>query len=159
MAELPMLALILQRDSMPMAIGSSSGSLTLAGMIMRPAATSSRMSSGASCSRSATKTISSVSRPLRAKCICDMLVSPLRAASSRRFVIHSARGLGTPAPLFLLPLVALICFRSSCDMNLLYCRITRPPAAQEIQQHASSQQHDAQHDDLTYRQRLVWLAG
>src|ERR1035438_7873823 len=76
-----MLELILHFDATPMHIGSSSGWLTLAGMIMCPTATSSRMSSGATCSRSATKSISSVSKPLRAKCICDMLVSLVRAAS------------------------------------------------------------------------------
>ena len=41
-----MLALILQRLATPIAIGSSSGWLMLAGMIMRPRATSSRTSSG-----------------------------------------------------------------------------------------------------------------
>ncbi len=43
-----MFALILQRASMPMAMGSRLVWLTLAGMTMRPRATSSRMSSGSS---------------------------------------------------------------------------------------------------------------
>src|SRR5678809_559492 len=45
-AELPMLALILTRKLRPMIIGSDSGWLMLAGMIARPAATSSRTNSG-----------------------------------------------------------------------------------------------------------------
>src|SRR5581483_8226836 len=104
--ELPMLELILHLEATPMHIGSSSGWLMLAGIIMCPAATSSRINSGDTRSRSATKTISSVSRPLRAKCICDILGSPVRSASSRRFVIHSARGFSGVLPL--LPLVPLM---------------------------------------------------
>jgi hypothetical protein len=45
-AELPMLALILTRKLRPMAIGSTSGWLMLAGMMARPRATSSRTNSG-----------------------------------------------------------------------------------------------------------------
>ena len=45
-AELPMLALIFTRKLRPMIIGSLSGWLTLAGMMARPAATSSRTNSG-----------------------------------------------------------------------------------------------------------------
>ena len=45
-AELPMLALIFTRKLRPMIIGSLSGWLTLAGMIARPRATSSRTNSG-----------------------------------------------------------------------------------------------------------------
>ena len=45
-AELPMLALIFTRKLRPMIIGSVSGWLTLAGMIARPRATSSRTNSG-----------------------------------------------------------------------------------------------------------------
>ena len=45
-AELPMLALILTRKFRPIAIGSSSGWLMLAGMIARPRAISSRTNSG-----------------------------------------------------------------------------------------------------------------
>ena len=52
-AELPMLALIFVRKARPMTIGSDSGWLTLAGMIARPAATSSRTSSGEQPSRRA----------------------------------------------------------------------------------------------------------
>ncbi len=47
-AELPMLALILHFDATPMRIGSRFVWLMLAGMIMRPRATSARISSGAS---------------------------------------------------------------------------------------------------------------
>ncbi|MDT4851931.1 hypothetical protein FQZ97_861400 [compost metagenome] len=45
-AELPMLALTLTRKLRPMAIGSTSGWLMLAGMMARPRATSSRTNSG-----------------------------------------------------------------------------------------------------------------
>ncbi len=45
-AELPMLVLIFTRKFLPIAIGSSSGWLMLAGMIARPRATSSRTNSG-----------------------------------------------------------------------------------------------------------------
>src|SRR3990172_5106034 len=67
-AELPMLALILTRATCPMAIGSRRPARcrTLAGMISRPRATSSRTSSGARSSRSATKRIASVISPCRA---------------------------------------------------------------------------------------------
>ena len=44
--ELPMLALIFTRKLRPMIIGSLSGWLTLAGMMARPRATSSRTNSG-----------------------------------------------------------------------------------------------------------------
>ena len=46
-AELPMLALILVLNALPITIGSSSRWRMLAGMIARPRATSSRTSSGA----------------------------------------------------------------------------------------------------------------
>jgi hypothetical protein len=65
-AELPMFALILVRKLRPMIIGSSSGCLTLAGMIARPRATSLRTSSTSMPSRSATNSISRVTMPLRA---------------------------------------------------------------------------------------------
>jgi hypothetical protein len=68
-AELPMLALILHRLSTPIAIGSSSGWLMFAGMIIVPLAISDRTSSGETFSLCATKAISSVTMPLRAKCI------------------------------------------------------------------------------------------
>ncbi len=45
-AELPMLAFTFTRKFRPMIIGSSSGWLTLAGMMARPRATSSRTNSG-----------------------------------------------------------------------------------------------------------------
>ncbi len=70
-AELPMLALILHFDATPMAIGSSRfvRCTLLAGMTMRPRATSSRISSASRSSRSATKRISSVTTPWRADSI------------------------------------------------------------------------------------------
>ena len=67
-----------------------------AGMIIVPLAISDRTNSGAIFSLCATNAISSVIRPLRAKCIWLMLVSPERAASSLRLTIHSRRGCGTP---------------------------------------------------------------
>ena len=65
-AELPMFALTLTRKRRPMIIGSLSGWLTLAGMIARPAATSSRTSSTSQFSRAATNRISGVINRLRA---------------------------------------------------------------------------------------------
>ena len=65
-AELPMLALTFTRKWRPMAIGSLSGWLTLAGMIARPRATSERTNSGSRPSRSATNSISGVISPRRA---------------------------------------------------------------------------------------------
>ncbi len=62
-AELPMFALILTRNFRPIAIGSDSGWLMLAGMIARPRATSSRTSSAAIPSRIATNSISGVISP------------------------------------------------------------------------------------------------
>ena len=61
-----MLALILTRKLPPIAIGSDSGWLMLAGMIARPRATSLRTSSGGQPSRIATNSISGVTTPLRA---------------------------------------------------------------------------------------------
>src|SRR5215475_1035680 len=51
-------------------------------MIRRPRATSLRTSSGSIFSRPATKRISSVTAPCRAKCICDMLRLPFSAAAA-----------------------------------------------------------------------------
>ncbi len=65
-ALLPMFALILQVAPTPMAMGSSSGWATLAGMIIRPRAISLRTNSGSSRSRPATCAISSVTTPFRA---------------------------------------------------------------------------------------------
>ena len=65
-ALLPMLALILHFEAMPIAIGSRLTWWMLAGITMRPRATSSRTSSGARSSRSATRRISSVMIPRRA---------------------------------------------------------------------------------------------
>src|SRR5437588_1291045 len=79
-AELPMLALILHFDATPMAIGSSFflTCSTLAGMTIRPRATSSRISSASRSSRWATKRISSVITPLRADSIWVMKKPLLR---------------------------------------------------------------------------------
>ncbi len=65
-AELPMLALIFTRKLRPMIIGSVSGWLTFAGMMARPAATSSRTNSGGIPSLTATNSISRVITPARA---------------------------------------------------------------------------------------------
>ncbi len=65
-AEFPMLALTFTRKARPMAMGSDSGWLTLAGMMARPAATSSRTVEESICSRSATNSISGVISPRRA---------------------------------------------------------------------------------------------
>jgi len=62
-AELPMLALIFTRNRRPMAMGSDSGWLTLAGMIALPWATSSRTNSVVTPSRRATNSISGVISP------------------------------------------------------------------------------------------------
>jgi len=61
-----MLALTLTRKRDPMAIGSLSGWLTLAGMMARPRATSSRTKAGSNPSRRATNSISGVISPRRA---------------------------------------------------------------------------------------------
>src|SRR5712692_4000238 len=86
----PMFALILHFDAMPIAIGSSSGWFTLAGMIIRPRATSLRTSSAGKLSRRATCCISCVTTPCRAKCICVTFARP------RRLVTHSARMAASP---------------------------------------------------------------
>ena len=65
-AEFPMLALILQLEATPMHIGSRLVWWMLAGMIMRPRATSDRISSPVTCSRLATYSISWVTMPWRA---------------------------------------------------------------------------------------------
>ena len=65
-AELPMFALTLTRKWRPMAMGSDSGWLMLAGMMARPRATSARTNSGSRPSRVATKCISGVIAPCRA---------------------------------------------------------------------------------------------
>ena len=65
-AELPMLALTFTRKCRPMAMGSDSGWLTLAGMMARPAATSAHTVAGSMCSRTATNSISGVISPRRA---------------------------------------------------------------------------------------------
>ena len=64
--ELPMFALILHLDATPMHMGSSTPWLMLAGMIVRPRATSLRISSGLRFSRGASHSISPVTKPLRA---------------------------------------------------------------------------------------------
>ena len=75
-----MLALILTRNFRPMAIGSDSGWLMLAGRIARPRAISSRTNSGLTPSRIATNSISCVISPFFAKCICVTVPRP-RSAS------------------------------------------------------------------------------
>ncbi len=65
-AELPMLALTFTRNRLPMIIGSVSGWLTFAGSTARPAAISSRTTSGETFSRIATNSISGVISPRRA---------------------------------------------------------------------------------------------
>ena len=94
-----MFALILHSDPTPITIGSNSGWLMFAGRIIRPIAISSRMNSGVTFSTCATYAISSVMIPLRAKCRVDdglgLCPACQRAASARRFAIHSARGAGT----------------------------------------------------------------
>src|SRR6266536_2593200 len=61
-------------------------------MMARPRAISLRTSSGSIFSRLATKVISSVMTPLRARCICDMFLLPLAAAdSASRFSIQLSR--------------------------------------------------------------------
>ena len=67
-AELPMLALTLTANALPMIIGSLSGWLWLAGMTARPRATSSRTSSAGMPSRAAMNAISAVISPARARC-------------------------------------------------------------------------------------------
>ena len=67
-AELPMLALTLTANALPMIIGSLSGWLWLAGMIARPRATSSRTNSAGMPSRAAMYAISAVISPARARC-------------------------------------------------------------------------------------------
>ena len=76
-----------------------------AGIIIVPLAISLRTSSAEIFSFCATNAISSVTKPNRAKCICDMFVSPVRAASAFRFTTHSARPVGTlyPFPFAVLP--------------------------------------------------------
>jgi len=54
----------------------------LAGMIIRPRATSLRSSSGSSFSRLATYCISSVIAPCRARCICETLRFPFAPAAA-----------------------------------------------------------------------------
>ena len=67
-AELPMFALTFTRATFPMAIGSSLPARwwMLAGMVSRPRAISSRITSAGTCSRSATMCIGSVISPWRA---------------------------------------------------------------------------------------------
>ena len=90
-AELPMFALILTRKLRPIAIGSDSGWLTLAGMIARPRATSSRTNSGDMPSRSATNSISGVTIALpRVVHLRDVAASAKRATAARQGEIGRA---------------------------------------------------------------------
>src|ERR1035441_2237212 len=85
-----MLELILHLEATPMHIGSRLVWRMLAGTIMRPRATSERMSSGERFSRCATCCISPVTTPRRAWYIC------VRTASFWRSAIHSVRILWAP---------------------------------------------------------------
>ncbi len=88
-AELPMFALILTRKLRPIAIGSDSGWLTFAGMIARPRATSLRTKSASRFSRIATNSISGVTTPFLAQCIC---VAFPRERSTRRGRVSARSG-------------------------------------------------------------------
>src|SRR5215470_18218171 len=117
---LPMFALILHLTAMPMAIGSSSGWFTLAGMIIRPRATSLRTSSAGIPSRRATCSISSVRTPCRAKCICVTFGRP------RRLEIHSARMAASPEGLRTLTTGARTVNGWSARQRLLAPGLARP---------------------------------
>ena len=80
-----MLALIFTRAARPIAIGSSRAWLTLAGITIRPRATSSRTASRPSPSRSATRSIAGEMVPLRARSIC-VISAPFAGMSRIRFV-------------------------------------------------------------------------
>src|SRR5688572_8870939 len=86
-AELPMLALILHFEATPIAIGSSFfvRCTVLAGMTMRPRATSDRISSGSRSSRRATYCISGVMVPCRAASSCVMGVPVEKAQAAEGF--------------------------------------------------------------------------
>src|SRR5688572_2471656 len=84
-AELPMFALILQEAAMPMPIGSRLWWWMLAGMIIRPRATSERTRSGSIRSTSATRSIAGVMVPRRAWCIWVTTASELISGSPRLF--------------------------------------------------------------------------
>src|SRR5882762_2204637 len=81
-AELPMFELILHLNATPIPMGSSDWWWMFAGMMARPRAISLRTNSGSIFSRPATKAISSVITPWRAKCICETLRDPFAAAVS-----------------------------------------------------------------------------
>src|SRR5438477_3842444 len=133
---LPMFALILHLAAMPMAIGSSSGWFKLAGMIIRPQATSLRTSSAGTPSRRATCSISSVTAPCRAKCICVTFARP------RRLEIHSARMAASPEGLRTLTTgVRAVNGQAGCQgvsgftetprVTLRVCRSRAAPAARQ----------------------------
>ena len=92
-AELPMLALILVKNALPMIIGSLSGWLTLFGMMARPAATSARTFSTSQCSRNATNSISRVISPRRAYAICVTRLPSLARSGLRDSPRHSSLAL------------------------------------------------------------------
>src|SRR5262249_50379882 len=92
-AELPMLALTLQRALIPIPIGSSPSPrwTVFAGMIIRPRATSERIVSGSSPSRRATNSIASEMIPCRASSSCVMLANPLRTGCVSPAVLLARR--------------------------------------------------------------------
>src|SRR5262249_7545125 len=95
-AELPMLALILHAAATPMAIGSNRFCrwTVLAGITMRPRATSARINSGSSSSRRATKCMASVI--VFARAASNWVMSK---PSGKRSGRHQPRGVrGQPAP-------------------------------------------------------------
>ena len=92
-AELPMFALTLTANALPMIIGSLSGWLWLAGMTARPRATSSRTSSAGMPSRAAMNAISAVISPARARCswVPRSRTTPGRGGRPGRQVDHGVR--------------------------------------------------------------------
>jgi hypothetical protein len=91
-AELPMFALILTRNFLPMIIGSDSGWLRLAGITARPRATSLRTSSTSTPSRTATNRISGVTMPALAQ--ASWVAAP---STGSRASIQACLILGSPA--------------------------------------------------------------
>src|SRR3954463_8237738 len=88
-AELPMLALTLTRNRLPMIAGSDSGWLRFTGITARPMATSVRTNSGSMCSRAATNRISLVMIPALA--YANWVTAPFTGSSR-----HGSRIRGSP---------------------------------------------------------------
>src|SRR5665213_1710612 len=94
-------------------------------MMPRPRAISLRTSSGSIFSRRATYSISSVTIPFRAKCICVTLRPPFVPAAASRFSIHTSRMvIGSPFP----PGCELLCEQSGQQIyeRTLWHRVTAP---------------------------------